>query len=428
MSKEHIGIIELRSKSVKRLDAVTIPFNKTGTTLIEGPNAQGKSSVLDSLLYALLGKGAVAEQPIHNGKDEAVIELTLTNGKRIRRTFKRKGEDEYTTAIELYGADGAKFGSPQSTINDWLGSDIAFDPLDFAYMDGKRRREVLAQLVGVDLDGFAARRKAAYDKRQAHYGLYDAAKRKFETAVKPGKIEGDMLDVAALNAELSAALELQGQHATAKRLLDEAEAKDTRLFAEIKDLEERLKAKQAERTANLDEVKKAKAAVDAYEVPDIAAIQAKLGTADQHNNALREAKRAEQDYNAAKAEWDTRKAERDAFDKELESIDAERSAALGAATYPVDGITFGDDDVLLNGLPFEQASTAEKIKVGMGVAIALNPTLRVIVSHDGALLDKSNLALINDLAQANGFQVVLERVADEPGAGIFIVDGAVANG
>lgn len=49
-------ITELRSSNVKRLTAITITPPTNGAVVIGGKNGQGKSSCLDSILYALAGK------------------------------------------------------------------------------------------------------------------------------------------------------------------------------------------------------------------------------------------------------------------------------------------------------------------------------------------------------------------------------------
>jgi hypothetical protein len=81
--------------------------------------------------------------------------------------------------------------------------------------------------------------------------------------------------------------------------------------------------------------------------------------------------------------------------------------------------------VLLNGIPFKQASGAEQLRASLAMAIALNPKLRVIRIADGSLLDSDNLALVEAAARENDFQVWIEMVGDGDGRGIVIEDGEV---
>jgi hypothetical protein len=91
----------------------------------------------------------------------------------------------------------------------------------------------------------------------------------------------------------------------------------------------------------------------------------------------------------------------------------------------VPGLGFDDDGVTYNGVPFSQCSSAEQLRVSLGVAMALNPRIRVLRITDGSLLDAENLAVIEEMADLQDFQVWIERVAEDGEVGVVIEDGAV---
>src|SRR3546814_3882853 len=92
---------------------------------------------------------------------------------------------------------------------------------------------------------------------------------------------------------------------------------------------------------------------------------------------------------------------------------------------PVSGLGFGDGFITLNGLPFDQASTAEQIGASVGMGMAANPRLRVIMIREGSLLDDDSMKIVADLAEKHDYQVWLESVqSDRPGA-VIIEDGMV---
>jgi len=107
-------------------------------------------------------------------------------------------------------------------------------------------------------------------------------------------------------------------------------------------------------------------------------------------------------------------------------LDKTKAAALAKAKFPVDGLGFDDSGVTYQNVPFDQASSAEQIRVSLGMAIALNPKLRVIRILDGSLLDDDNLKMISDAAAEHDFQVWIERVGDNGSVGIVIEDGQVS--
>ena len=111
--------------------------------------------------------------------------------------------------------------------------------------------------------------------------------------------------------------------------------------------------------------------------------------------------------------------------EQMEARKEEKAAAIGRAVMPVPGLGFGDGMVLFNGLPFEQASSAEQLRVSVAMAMRANPELRVLRIKDGSLLDDDNLALIAQMAEADDYQVWIERV-ETSGVGVVMEDGAVA--
>ena len=93
----------------------------------------------------------------------------------------------------------------------------------------------------------------------------------------------------------------------------------------------------------------------------------------------------------------------------MEKRDQQKRDAIAAAKHlPVEGLDFTDDCLLYKGHPFEQASMAVRLKVGVALAMASNPRLRVLRIRDGSLLDDTSMAAIAEMAEANDFQVWVE--------------------
>jgi len=113
--------------------------------------------------------------------------------------------------------------------------------------------------------------------------------------------------------------------------------------------------------------------------------------------------------------------------KKLTDNIAEREAgkmlSISIAQLPVEGIAFGDGEVLMNGVPLDQASDAEKIKISVAIAMALNPKLKVIRIRDGSLLDASSMKIIADMAAEKDFQIWVEKVDESGKIGFVIEDG-----
>ena len=81
--------------------------------------------------------------------------------------------------------------------------------------------------------------------------------------------------------------------------------------------------------------------------------------------------------------------------------------------------------VTLGGVPLEQISQSEQIRVGVALAMALAPRVRVILIRDGSLLDADTLTQIEALAGERGYQVWTEIVGPDGDDAFVIEDGGV---
>ncbi len=167
-------ITQLTVENVKRL--VVVEINPDGSTvLIGGENDQGKSSLLDSIAYALGGKALIPDEPIRKGQDEAIITIKLGGDSErqqgpliVTRKFKRRDNGTIKTTLEVRTDDeengSYKAGTPQQILDD-LCSMIAFDPLAFTRQKPKEQRETLRTLVGLDFTDLDEEIKKAYAER-----------------------------------------------------------------------------------------------------------------------------------------------------------------------------------------------------------------------------------------------------------------------
>ena len=130
-------------------------------------------------------------------------------------------------------------------------------------------------------------------------------------------------------------------------------------------------------------------------------------------------------YKATEQSLKSKQAEAQELTVQMESIDKQKQDALAQAEYPIDGLAFDDTGVTYNCIPFRQCSSAERLKVSMAMAMAMNPKLRVIRIMDGSLLDRDNMELIHGMAVEQDYQVWVETVGEDASVGVVIEDGMV---
>lgn len=401
-------IVRLEAENVKRLRAVEIVPDPDGhTVVIAGRNGQGKTSVLDSIWFALGGGPATRDtsRPIRDGEDHASVTLDLGE-LLVTRTW--SGDK---TTLKVANADGARYGSPQAMLDGLVGR-LSFDPLAFAQQDEKSQRATLLSLVDLPFDpaDLAARRSGAFEQRtDVNRDLKQLQAQLAAMPKPPADLPSEEVSVADLLEKASQARQWQDR---AHRLRED-QAMSARRVQTIRD--ELAAAEQ-----HMAEVDAEVARIPA-DLPDPASYDEQLRSLDATNAAVRAAKgRAGVEQRIA-----TVAAESARLTEEIQAIDEQRRSALAEAAMPIDGLGFDEDGVTYQDVPLKQASAAEQLRVSIAMAMALNPKLRVIRITDGSLLDSSNLALIEQMAADRDFQVWIERVDETGQIGILIEDGVV---
>ena len=133
-----------------------------------------------------------------------------------------------------------------------------------------------------------------------------------------------------------------------------------------------------------------------------------LKEAEEHNKKA--AKVA--DYLSKKKQADDKKAEAEKMDSEIAELSAEREKLISSAKLPISGLSFSDDGLVLNDVPFVagKVSDSQIMEVAAKLIIASNPTVKVFRIARGESLGQKRLQAILDLAKKEGFQGFIESV------------------
>lgn len=417
------------AENIKKLRVVRITPDGA-LVQITGPNGSGKSSVLDAIEWALAGKGSVDPEPIRRGADSAVIRLELGDV-TVTRTFAIE-DGETVTRVEVAAASGAKFTSPQRILDELLGqSQLLFDPIAFERMKPKDRLLELRRVVALPavVDQWDQEARAAFDQRtdvnRQVRDLEGQLKALPAPVASAESLQAAPPDIAALVHRMTQASKVNDENAIERRAregaLREAErdkekAHRLRLQAQaLIDEAENLEKLARETEFRVQDLPPVPADVDAEAIAlELTAARQLEAQQRQYSERQRVADRLKGVVEKAAA-----------LTAVIEERQASIRSAIAAVVMPVDGLGFGDEDVLYNGIPFEQASGAERLRVALGVAMAGNTKLKVVRIKDGSLLDERSLALVAEMATAKGYQVWIERVDTSGKVGIILEDGEV---
>lgn len=465
-----LKIIALSAENVKRIEAVEI---RPDGNLVEitGRNAQGKTSVLDAIWWAMKGRGVVQTTPIRRGCEKAHIRLDLGEY-TVTRTFNAAKEGGFTTSVKVEAVNGFRAASPQALLDGLMG-ELSVDPLAFMRMDGRAQSDVLRSFVAnFDFDAHEAAQKTDYAKRTEVNRDAKQARAAAAQIQVPDGLPDAPIDEAALTDELAkagehnasietrrhrresdaqkaithregAAFQEKALPAVIKQIEDNCATAVAEIEEQIAALQKRIADTRAKAAADIDKQRtgiaedvagaireaeaieaKLAAAPPLPEPIDIAAIRESITVARTVNDGIRQRSlRDRQVQNAEACE-----AEAAALTKAMADRDDAKQKAIAAAALPIPGIEFSDGGLLLNGVPLDQASDAEQLRVSISIAMAVHPRLRVIRVRDGNVLDADGMKLLAGLAAENDCQVWVETVRHDDRMAFVIEDGRVKPG
>tara|TARA_R110000822_G_scaffold120633_2_gene254134 strand:- start:3178 stop:4506 length:1329 start_codon:yes stop_codon:yes gene_type:complete len=415
-------VVRLDVDSYKRLRAAHVEPTPTGLVLVRGRNAQGKSTLIESMLDALGAEKSAL--PITEGEHGA--EVTVDLGQLvIKKRWTRDDSGAAKASLTVEAADGSKIKGPASVLTE-LRSHFA-DPVAFLDLKAADQVKTILAVTGLDeeLDALELVAEGQFERRRdlgRDADRLGKALIEISTEVEGLPAPPDEGSIEDLTAELTAAKDVnariagiahtktavagRGKQDAARLELLKAEVE--KLEASIADARELWDTAHAE-SKELTEI-------------DIAPITEKLSAFE--DVAKHAARRELLDSTRAQAE------EAAALHAKVgESLEETRQAIselLAGADFPDPAMTYdaGTKTLKLNEIPFAQASQAERLKAAASVAMAGDPAIRVMFAREGSLLDEESRIYLAELAEASGFQLWLEVVDSEAeGSGVWIEDG-----
>lgn len=424
---ENHRIVNLTVENVKKIKAVSIT-PEGHLVVIGGKNAQGKSSVLDSISMALGGKGEVPDQPIRRGEDRGEVVVDLGD-LIVKRVFTAKG-----SRLTVAGKNGAVFPSGQAVLDELTGR-LTFDPMAFSRMKADKQAETLRDLAGLDFGSADAARSELYAERTAVNRDLKAAAARLKALAYHEDAPDDEVSVSGLMTDLSKATAANEANEAERERLEILETdkktctREVEMFeAKILELRDQIEQVMERRKAFREGAAEQEIKCNGLADIDTAAITERISSADGINLKVRE--------NTARrrleGEAEAIAAQNDKLTVAIEKIDKDKALQITDAKLPIDGLGLSDAGVTFGGLPFDQCSSSEKEEISIAMGIALNPKLRIMLVRQGSLLDTDSRKRLEKMAIAADMQVWLEQVMekDEDGkypsmAQVIIEDGMV---
>ena len=416
-------IIKLTASNVKRLKAVS--FTPNGhINRISGANGSGKTSVLDAIVWALTGTSTVPSLPVRKGSGKAEIIVEMEDI-IVTRRFTEGGSRNGVLAIE--SKDGkTRFQGPQDMLDKLMGR-ISFDPLEFLRMHPKKQFEVLYSLVLPDIDPSTLniQKHPDYITRRELKKEVTALETRRDAILVPADLPREKRDEAALLKQLgevgehNARIERERSH---RESIQRTQAETLRTNQELR---EQIAKLEKELKAGVDTFERTRRIIEKWEP------LAEPKNAAHYTEAITQAKIV----NAAIDRRDQRELlqkEIDAIEKRVDTLsdrlqkhEDANIKAIEEAHFPVEGLSFGDEEVIYEGIPFNQVSNADQIRASVAIGMAANPKLRVMLIKDGSLLDDKSLEIISGMSWEKDTQMFIEQVDTTGKIGVYLEDGEV---
>lgn len=398
-------INNLEIENVKRVKAVQIRPDADGLTVIGGKNDQGKTSVLDSIIWALGGNKYKPSQPHREGSvTDPHIKIELSNGLVVER----KGKNSTLKVIDQAGNLAG-----QQLLDEFI-SQLALNLPKFMESSGKEKADTLLKIIGVGDQLFKMDReiKELYDQRHTvgrianqkvkhadelpvypdapkePVSVSDLIKRQQAILAKNGENQKKRDDLARYEREFVSA---QDAYNMAKNLLEEAE----------KSLETAKKSAE-------DLMDESTAEIEAS-IADIEAINEKVRTNQNKVIAQEEAAKYEAQYKE--------------YTQKLEDVRAARLSLLKSADLPLEGLTVEDGELIYLGQKWDGMSSSQQLKVAVAIVRKLNPNCGFVLIDKLEQMDLETMKEFGDWLKKEGLQVIATRVSSGSECQIIIEDG-----
>lgn len=408
-------INSLEVVNVKKVRAVTVQPSASGLTVIGGHNAQGKTSVLDAIVWALGGNKYKPSSPQREGSMATpVIRIELDNGVVVERSGKN-------ASLKVTDTNGNKAGQ---SLLDELISQLALDLPRFLSASGKEKADVLLQIIGVgrQLHELDSQEKKLYDERHA-VGLVVTRKQKHaEDLPFEANTPDDEVSAMELIQQQQAILATNGENQRLRNAAKQLRVDHDAIVVEVERLEKELESAKAMLGKITTGLIVANKTASQLQDESTAELEESLLQIDDTNRRVR----INRTKAAAKTEASEMREQVDELTGQLTDVRQERQRLLDGAELPLPGLSVTDGELTYNGQAWDCMSSAEQLRVAVAVVRKLRPECGFVLLDKTEQMDVETLTEFGKWIEDEGLQVIATRVSTGDECSIIIEDGLVA--
>jgi len=400
-----VKITTFEAENVKRIKAVQIEPAEKGLTVIGGDNGQGKTSVLDSIAWALGGDRFRPSQP---QRAESVIppsiKVTLSNGLIVERNGKN-------SSLKVIDPSGNRGG--QQLLNSFV-EQLALDLPRFMSASGKEKAQVLLKIIGIGDQLYALDRKESelYNERLAVGRIADQKKATAKELPFYENCPDEPVSASELIRQQQDILARNGENARKRARKDQIRQDLQRVMVQLADLNAKRKQLEADyEVAVKDAEDLHDESTEALEsnIKEIDQLNAKIRTNAVRLAAEREAKNMSDQY--------------DGLTAQIEDVRKQRLDLLDGAQMPLPGLSVEKGELTYRGQAWDNMSSAEQLQVATAIVRKLNPECGFVLLDKLEQMDLNTLREFSAWLEGEGLQAIATRVSTGDECSILIVDG-----
>ena len=400
-------INKLEIENVKRIKAVKVEPKANGLTVIGGNNNQGKTSVLDSIAWAL---GGERYKPSRATREGSVIPPTLHIVMNNGLVVERKGKN---SALKVTDPNGQKAG--QQLLNEFV-EQLALDLPKFMEASSAEKAKILLQIIGIgpQLTQLEQQEKELYQER-LYIGRTADQKEKFAKE-QPYYTEApkDLISASELIRQQQEILARNGENQRKREQLHQLEQRYQRINEQMANL--LAEQKQVENDLEIAR----KSALDLHD-ESTEELEQNISNIEEINRKVR----ANLDKEKAEDDAKTYRDQYNSLTKDLEDVRDKKAELLNAAELPLPELSVKEGELIYKGQKWDNMSGSDRLKVSTAIVRKLNPNCGFVLLDKLEQMDMKSLQEFGEWLEAEGLQAIATRVSTGDECSIIIEDGYV---
>lgn len=402
-----IKINKLEIENVKRVRAVQVVPSEKGLTVLGGKNNQGKTSVLDSIAWALGGKKYQPSNPRREGSvTPPSLRVELSNGLIVER--KGKNSD-----LKVIDPSGNKAGQ---TLLDSFIEELALDLPKFMEATSKEKARTLLEIIGVgdklfELDTLENK---LYQERLAIGKIADTKKKHAQEMPRHEGVPEELISASDLIKQQQDILARNAEKERKRQNLAHLEDENKRLKEILQDYQTKLEANEN------DLVEARKSALNLHD-ESTAELEANIAKIDEINAKIRI--NLEKDQAEQEAEYYSQQYKD--LNEEIDAIRKERLDLLKGADLPLPGLSVVDGELTFNDQHWDNMSGSEQLRVATAIVRKLKPECGFVLIDKLEQMDIDTMKEFGKWLEQEDLQAIATRVSSGEECQIIIEDGYV---